>query len=66
MPANPGAPQSTFSIDCGFKVRKASRLRDDLELDTHALALAIRPLDRIESLEAELAALPARASWRLP
>lgn len=65
VPANPGEPQSTFSVECVFRVRKASRLRDDLELDTHALALAIRLLDRIESLEAELAALRARATYRL-
>ena len=64
-PANPGEPQSTFSVECVFRVRKASRLRDDLELDTHALALAIRLLDRIESLEAELATLRARAAYRL-
>jgi chaperone modulatory protein CbpM len=64
LPANPGEQQSTFSIECVFRVRKASRLRDDLELDTHALALALRLLDRIESLEAELAVLRARATYR--
>jgi chaperone modulatory protein CbpM len=65
MPANLGEPAWSFSIDCVFRVRKASRLRDDLELDTHALGLAIRLLDRIDTLEAELAALRARAAYRL-
>ena len=39
LPANPGELQAAFSVDCLFRVRKASRLRDDLELDIHALAL---------------------------
>ena len=65
VPANPGEPQSPFSVECVFRVRKASRLRDDLELDTHALALAIRLLDRIESLEAELSALRAQTLLQL-
>ena len=64
MPANPGELQAAFSVDCVFRVRKATRLREDLELDIHALALAIRLLDRIESLEAELAALRAQAPPR--
>ena len=64
LPANLGELQAAFSVDCLFRVRKASRLRDDLELDIHALALAIRLLDRIESLEAELAALRRLASRR--
>ena len=65
LPANPGESQSTFSVECVFRVRKASRLRDDLELDTHALALAIRLLDRIDSLEAELSTLRAQVAYRL-
>lgn len=64
LPANPGELQAAFSVDCVFRVRKANRLREDLELDIHALALAIRLLDRIESLEAELAALRAQAPLR--
>jgi hypothetical protein len=31
-------------------------MRDELELDTHAMALAIMLLDRIEELEARVAA----------
>jgi len=65
MPANPGEQTWTFSLDCVFTGRKASRLRDDLELDTHALALAIRLLDRIDSLEAELSALRAQTPLQM-
>jgi chaperone modulatory protein CbpM len=35
-------------------------LRDDFELDSHGLALAMRLLDRIDGLQAELQALRAR------
>ena len=49
-----------FSGDCVVTVRKASRLRDDLELDSHALALALGLLEQIQSLEVELAQLRAR------
>ena len=50
----------SFSADCVVTVRKASRLRDDLELDSHALAIALNLLKQIESLEIELAQLRAR------
>jgi chaperone modulatory protein CbpM len=67
-PTNPQELQWTFTADCVFRIRKASRLRDDLELDTHALALAILLLDRIDALEAQLsevrAQLPHRFSQR--
>jgi chaperone modulatory protein CbpM len=50
----------SFSADCVVTVRKASRLRDDLELDSHALVLALTLLEQIRTLEAELAQLRAR------
>ena len=50
----------TFSADCVVTVRKVSRLRDDLELDSHALVLALTLLEQIRALEAELAQLRAR------
>lgn len=49
-----------FSADCVVTVRKASRLRDDLELDAHAVALALTLLEQIRTLEAELARLRAQ------
>jgi chaperone modulatory protein CbpM len=50
----------TFSADCVVTVRKASRLRDDLELDSHALVLALTLLEQIRILEAEVARLRAQ------
>jgi chaperone modulatory protein CbpM len=48
-----------FSADCVTRVRKACRLRDDLELDTQAMALALMLFERIEELEARISALQA-------
>jgi hypothetical protein len=52
----------TFRADCVVTLRKASRLRTDLELDPHALALALTLLEQIRALEAELMQLRARQS----
>ena len=49
-----------FSADCVVTVRKASRLKNDLELDSHALALALGLLEQIRSLETELTQLRAQ------
>ena len=43
-------------------VRSAARLRRELDLDTHALALVMRLLARIEGLEARLRAVQAGES----
>ena len=40
--------------------RTARRLRDDFELDTHGLAVALNLMQRIRLLEAKLAAMDAR------
>ncbi len=50
----------TFGADCVLTVRKASRLRDDLELDSHALALTLRLLEQVRALEAEVTKLRAQ------
>ncbi|MEP7156819.1 MAG: chaperone modulator CbpM [Betaproteobacteria bacterium] len=52
----------TFTADYVPAVRKAGRLREELELDTHALVLAVKLLAQISELEGELAALRARQS----
>lgn len=49
-----------FSAECVLTVRSACRLRHDLELDTHALALALDLLAQIDALESELSQLRAR------
>jgi chaperone modulatory protein CbpM len=56
VPTNPQEAEWAFGADCLLRVRKARRMRDELELDTHAMALAIMLLDRIEELEGRLAA----------
>lgn len=65
-PSNPQELQWAFSADCVVRVRKANRLRDDLELDTHAMALAIMLLDRIDDLEAQMRAMQAQIPHRIP
>ena len=62
VPINPQETGWVFSADCVVTVRKASRLRDDLELDAHALAVALSLLAQIQSLEAELSQLRAQRS----
>src|SRR6185503_8764414 len=42
----------SFQADCIARLRTATRLRDDLELETHAFALVLSFLERIASLEA--------------
>lgn len=56
----PQPQQYLFEASCIVTLRKARRLRDDFELDTHGLTLALRLLKRIDGLEAELASLRAR------
>lgn len=50
----------TFSGACVVTVRKACRLRDELELDDHALALTLSLLEQVRALEAELSKLRAQ------
>ncbi len=59
-PLNPLEPQWRFSGQCVITVRTACRLRDEFELDTSSLALALGLLDRIRGLEAELRELRAQ------
>ena len=60
VPSNYPQVPWIFSADCVLTVRKASRLRDDLELDSHALALTLQLLEQVHSLEAELSKLRAQ------
>lgn len=56
VPVNHSDEPWAFHPDCVLRVRKAARLRDDLELDLHAVALAISLLDRIDRLERQFSA----------
>jgi chaperone modulatory protein CbpM len=54
-PRERGAASWRFSAHCVVTARTARRLRDDFALeDTHALALLLRLMQRIEALESEL------------
>ena len=62
-PAEPIASETTecyFSAECLTLVRTASRLRDDFDLDTNGLTLALQLLNRIHELEADMRNLRAR------
>jgi hypothetical protein len=49
----------TFSARVVTVARTACRLRDDLELDTRAVGVALRLLERVTDLEGEIARLRA-------
>lgn len=49
-----------FGARCIVAARAACRLRDDFELDTSGLAVAMSLLERVRELESELARLRAR------
>jgi chaperone modulatory protein CbpM len=53
--------QWTFSAQCLVAVRTATRLRDDFELDTGGMAVALSLLERIAALEQALAELRAQS-----
>jgi chaperone modulatory protein CbpM len=59
-PAQAGAGDWCFSVECVARVRTAARLRSDLELDTPAVALVLTFLERINRLEAQVRHLHAQ------
>ncbi len=64
-PSAARGPEPVFSSACIAAARTAARLRDDFEVDTHGLALALTLLERIQALEAELRAATAQLPRRL-
>ena len=61
-PVDPQAHCWTFSARSTLVARTACRLRNDFELDTHALSVVLGFIERIDALETELRALRARSS----
>jgi len=59
-PVDPQAYAWTFSARSVIVARTASRLREDFELDTHALSVVLALIERVDALESELRALRAR------
>jgi hypothetical protein len=62
VPVNVGAPAWSFDAQALTIARAAGRLRRELDLDAHALAVVLRLIARIEELEAEMRALRAGVS----
>ena len=54
VPSDTRSTQLSFTADCVVAVRTVSRLREDFDLDTNALSIALALLERIRSLEAQL------------
>jgi chaperone modulatory protein CbpM len=59
-PIEPAASEPRFGEPALRAARLANRLRADFELETHALAVILGLLDRVEDLQAQLLALRAR------
>lgn len=59
-PLDADAPQWSFGSRCIVVARTACRLRDDFELDSSGLAVALSLLDRVRELEAEVQRIRAR------
>ena len=59
-PTDPRARRWSFGADRLTVARSAHRLRRDLELDPHGVALMVTLLERVRELEEELRALRAR------
>lgn len=59
-PLDADAPQLSFGSRCIIAARAASRLRDDFELDTSGLAVALSLLERVRELELEVQRMRAR------
>jgi chaperone modulatory protein CbpM len=64
-PVDPDAATQTFDAGCIVAARAAYRLRNDFELDTQGLAVALALLDRVRGLEAELCEIRARLPRRI-
>ncbi len=64
LPAAGAEP--VFSAECLPALRRATRLRRDLDLDLFTVALLLQYLDRIEVLEQQLRSLRAQVSFHAP
>jgi chaperone modulatory protein CbpM len=65
-PADPQSTEWAFGGDIIVTMRAAGRLRDDLELDAQALALALTLIGRIRDLESQVRTLRAQLPRRFP
>jgi hypothetical protein len=63
-PVEPAARAWTFRADRLVVARSARRLRKDLDLDPHGVALVVALLERVRDLEAQLRDLRAKLPRR--
>jgi len=54
VPSDTRSTQLSFAANCVVTVRTASRLREDFDLDTNALSVALALVERIRGLEEQL------------
>jgi hypothetical protein len=59
-PADAQARPLSFYADCVITIRRMSRLRDELELDAHALTIVLGLLQKIQNLEICISLLRAQ------
>ncbi|MDO9253215.1 MULTISPECIES: chaperone modulator CbpM [Comamonadaceae] len=65
LPTGPSeADQRLFSADCVTRLRTASKLRLEFDLDLFAVALLLDHLQRIETLERQVRSLEAQLPTR--
>ena len=64
-PLGPSEAAPRFRAQCLVAARTAYRLRNDFELDTQGLAVALALLERIGALEAEIGELRAQLPQRV-
>ena len=64
-PMDADAASLTFDAQCIVAARTVRRLRDDFDLNTHGVALALTLLDRVRDLETQLGDLRARLPRRV-
>ena len=60
VPVNVHSAHWTFATECVVAVRTVSRLRQDFDLDTNALSVALNLMERIHALEAQLQQLQSQ------
>lgn len=58
--------EPVYSAECLPALRRATRLRRDLDLDLFTVALLLQYLDRIEVLERQVRSLRAQVSFHAP
>jgi chaperone modulatory protein CbpM len=64
-PLDPSSSAWSFGAQCIVAARVASRLRDDLELDTPGVAVVLSLLERLRELEAQVQGMRARLPRRI-